>query len=114
MYRKMWTVFDLTKIVSVIVINVLDSLLFLMLLPFIIWEWISKRPYIINFVKIIIEVTLELIMWIIFAGVSIFVTVIFTFDDIYCNKAQNGNNLKYLYPSNNKNKTSYKDSIHEF
>lgn len=56
MYRKVWTMLELKKIVSIIVMHVLDSLLFLVLLPFMIWEWISERPYIIKIMRTIIEV----------------------------------------------------------
>lgn len=66
MYRKVWTMFELNKIVSVIVIHVLDSLLFLVLLPFMVWEWISERPYIITIVRAVVEVRFNnyLIFWI--------------------------------------------------
>ncbi|XP_024872643.1 uncharacterized protein LOC112455136 [Temnothorax curvispinosus] len=98
MYKKVWTVFELNKIVSIIVIHVLDSLLFLVLLPFMVWEWISERPYIITIVRTVVEVTLELIMWIIFAGMAILTTVICIFDDVYCSKTHYDNNQqKYLY-----------------
>jgi len=50
---------------------------------------------------------LELIMWIIFAGVSIFMTVIFIIDDVYCGKAHYDNRQKYLnvivHDNNDKN-----------
>lgn len=38
-----------------------------------------------------------MIMWIIFAGVSIFMTVFFIFDDVYCSKIHNENQEKYLH-----------------
>jgi len=56
MYRRVWTVCELNKIISVIVIHLLDLLLFLVLLPFMVWEWISKRPYVITILRAIIEV----------------------------------------------------------
>lgn len=59
MYKRVWTVFELNKIVSVIVIHALDLLLFLVLLPFMVWEWISERPYIIMILKTIIEVKFD-------------------------------------------------------
>jgi len=66
MYRKGWTVCELNKIISVIVIHLLDLLLFLVLLPFMVWEWISKRPYVITILRAIIEVkkfNIYLIFW---------------------------------------------------
>lgn len=56
MYERVWTAFELNKIISVIVVHVLDSLLFFVLLPFMVWNWIFERPYIITIVKTIIEV----------------------------------------------------------
>ncbi|XP_039308630.1 uncharacterized protein LOC105198419 [Solenopsis invicta] len=88
MYKRIWTALELNKIVSVIIIHALDLLLFLILLPFMVWEWFSERPYIITILRTIIEVTLELIVLTIFAGVSILITVIFVFDDVYCSKTQ--------------------------
>jgi len=37
-----------------------------------------------------------LIMWIIFAGVSILMTVIFVFDDVYCSQTYCDNQQKHL------------------
>ncbi|KYN28861.1 hypothetical protein ALC57_01825, partial [Trachymyrmex cornetzi] len=114
MYTRIWTVFELNKIISIIVIHTLDLLLFLILLPFMMWEWISERPYIITILRAVIEVTLELIMWIIFAGVSILTTLIFVFDDVYCSKTHCDNRQKYLhvaqYDNNDKNSHIVKSS----
>lgn len=43
-------------------------------------------------------------MWIIFAGVSIFMTMFFIFDDVYWSKTHHNNQEKYLHimlPDNN-------------
>ncbi|KYM95497.1 hypothetical protein ALC62_13926, partial [Cyphomyrmex costatus] len=97
MYTRIWNVFELNKIIFIIVIHTLDLLLLLVLLPFMVWKWISERPYIITILRAIIEVTLELIMWIIFAGVSILTTIIIVFDDVYCSKTHCDNRQKYLH-----------------
>ncbi|KAM0734585.1 hypothetical protein ACS0PU_011404 [Formica fusca] len=62
-----------------------------------VWKWISVRHHIIAILKAIIEITLEMIMWIIFAGVSIFMTVFFIYDDVYCSKTHHDNQEKYLH-----------------
>lgn len=48
-------------------------------------------------------------MWIIFAGVSILMTVFFIFDDVYCGKTHHDNQEKYLHVmlSDNKDKSSH-------
>ncbi|XP_017764358.1 PREDICTED: uncharacterized protein LOC108553827 [Eufriesea mexicana] len=64
---------------SLIVLHILDAVLLIILLPFIIWQWISANDR--------LKVTLELIMWLIFAGVSILMTTTFVLDDIYHGKS---------------------------
>lgn len=61
---------------------------------YIFFKFIQFQTY---YVFLRLQVTLELIMWIIFAGVSILMTVIFTFDDIYCKNVQYGNRQNDLY-----------------
>lgn len=45
--------------------------------------------------NIVLQITLELIMWIIFAGVSIFMTIIFILDDVYSSKTHHDIQRKY-------------------
>ncbi|XP_003702180.1 uncharacterized protein LOC100878590 [Megachile rotundata] len=69
--------------ISLIVLHVLDTLLLIILLPFIIWQWIYANDRLRIILKVVAEVTLELIMWVIFAGVSIAMTTVFVLDDSY-------------------------------
>ncbi|KAF3420961.1 hypothetical protein E2986_13482 [Frieseomelitta varia] len=72
--------------ISLIVLHVLDALLLMILLPFMIWQWISANDRLKIILKAVVEVTLELIMWVIFAGVSILMTTTFVLEDIYYGK----------------------------
>lgn len=56
MSAKVWNAFRIKRIVSVIVIHTLDLLLLLILLPFMIWKWISAREYIIAMLRAVLEV----------------------------------------------------------
>ncbi|XP_076546098.1 uncharacterized protein LOC143305644 isoform X2 [Osmia lignaria lignaria] len=69
--------------ISLIVLHVLDTLLLMVLLPFMIWQWVSSSSRFKLVLKAVIEVTLELLMWVIFAGVSILMTTAFVLDDAY-------------------------------
>ncbi|XP_029055257.1 uncharacterized protein LOC114882540 [Osmia bicornis bicornis] len=69
--------------ISLIVLHVLDTLLLIVLLPFMIWQWVSASSRFKLVLKAVIEVTLELLMWVIFAGVSILMTTAFVLDDAY-------------------------------
>ncbi|XP_057330529.1 uncharacterized protein LOC130670917 [Microplitis mediator] len=83
-------------------INIIDSLLATILIPFFIWQRISTSEYLIKIIKISAEVILELIVWSILAGVSILATIILIIDDSddYNNKNQTINRKKN---PNNKN-----------
>ncbi|XP_076248710.1 uncharacterized protein LOC143188385, partial [Calliopsis andreniformis] len=72
--------------ISVIVLHVLDALLLIILLPFMLWQWISANDRLKLILRAIVEVTLELIMWVIFAGVSILMTATFVVEDGYFRK----------------------------
>ncbi|CAD1480309.1 unnamed protein product [Heterotrigona itama] len=72
--------------ISLIVWHVLDALLLMILLPVVIWQWISANDRLKIILKAVVEVTLELIMWVIFAGVSVLMTTAFVLEDIYYGK----------------------------
>lgn len=57
MHKKVQSMFDISKIVSTIIIHVLDLLLLLVLLPFMVWKWISARHHITAILRAIIEVS---------------------------------------------------------
>ncbi|XP_016914816.1 uncharacterized protein LOC107999462 [Apis cerana] len=71
---------------SLIVLHALDAILLIILLPFIIWQWISANDRLKIILKAVVEVTLELIMWVIFAGVSVLMTMTFVMEDLYYGK----------------------------
>ncbi|XP_006615432.2 uncharacterized protein LOC102678352 [Apis dorsata] len=71
---------------SLIVLHALDAILLIILLPFIIWQWISANDRLKIVLKAVVEVTLELIMWVIFAGVSVLMTMTFVMEDLYYGK----------------------------
>ncbi|CAL7935829.1 unnamed protein product [Xylocopa violacea] len=72
--------------ISLIVLHLLDSILLIILLPFIIWQWVTANDQVKIILKAVVEVTMELVMWIIFAGVSILMTTTFVLEDIYFRK----------------------------
>ncbi|CAK9803299.1 hypothetical protein ANTPLA_LOCUS3536 [Anthophora plagiata] len=72
--------------ISLILLHVLDAMLLIILLPYMIWQWVSGRDRLKIILKSIVEVTGELIIWTIFAGVSVLMTVIFVLEDIYFRK----------------------------
>jgi len=66
MHIKIQSVLDMSKIVFVIVIYAFELSLLLVLLPFIVWKWISAKHHIITILRTIIEVRFNnyLILWI--------------------------------------------------
>ncbi|XP_068967893.1 uncharacterized protein [Bombus flavifrons] len=72
--------------ISLIVLHALEALLLIILLPVIIWQWVSVNHRLKIILKIVVEVTLELVMWVIFAGVSVLMTTTFVLEDIYYGK----------------------------
>ncbi|XP_076763841.1 uncharacterized protein LOC143431171 [Xylocopa sonorina] len=72
--------------ISLIVLHILDSILLIILLPFIIWQWVAANDQLKIILKAVVEVAMELVMWIIFAGVSIFMTTTFVLEDVYFRK----------------------------
>lgn len=69
-------------------LHALDAILLIILLPFIIWQWISANDRLKIILKAVVEVTLELIMWVIFAGVSVLMTMTFVMEDLYYGKSE--------------------------
>ncbi|XP_033183579.1 uncharacterized protein LOC117153542 [Bombus vancouverensis nearcticus] len=72
--------------ISLIVLHALEALLLIILLPVIIWQWVSVNHRLKIILKTVVEVTLELVMWVIFAGVSVLMTTTFVLEDIYHGK----------------------------
>ncbi|XP_076676352.1 uncharacterized protein LOC143373223 [Andrena cerasifolii] len=72
--------------ISAVALHALDVLLLVSLLPFMLWQWISASDRTKIVIKAILEVTLELLMWVVFAGVSILMTATFVVEDIYFRK----------------------------
>ncbi|KAK2585536.1 hypothetical protein KPH14_010178 [Odynerus spinipes] len=64
----------------------LDLLLTIAVLPYIFYQWASKNERSVIILKAIIEIILEVIMWLIFAGVSILVTTAFIMEEHYFSK----------------------------
>lgn len=61
MHEKVRSIFEVNKIIGVIVTYILELLLFLMLLPFMIWKWISARNHMIAIARAIFEVKISLL-----------------------------------------------------
>ncbi|KAK9300913.1 hypothetical protein QLX08_006611 [Tetragonisca angustula] len=95
--------------ISLIVLHVLDALLLMILLPFMIWQWISANDRLKIILKAVVEVTLELIMWVIFAGVSILMTTTFVLEDIYYGKNQHEKSRQLMNTRNES--TSNNDTL---
>ncbi|KAK1124026.1 hypothetical protein K0M31_007052 [Melipona bicolor] len=100
--------------ISLIVLHILDVLLLMILLPVMIWQWISANDHLKIILKAVVEVTLELIMWVIFAGVSILMTTTFVLEDIYYRKNEHEKsrqlmNIRNESTSNNDTPTFLKD-----
>ncbi|XP_033223560.1 uncharacterized protein LOC117177162 [Belonocnema kinseyi] len=72
-----------SKILSNAILHAMDALLSAILTPFIVWQWLSEHDHVMMMLKVIFEVTLELMMWTIFAVVSILTTGALLFDDWY-------------------------------
>ncbi|XP_017885825.1 uncharacterized protein LOC108628430 [Ceratina calcarata] len=75
--------------ISLIVLHVLDAMLLVILLPFMIWQWVSANDRLKIILKAVVEVAVELIMWVIFAGVSILMTTTFVLEEAYFRKNDN-------------------------
>ncbi|XP_043586149.1 uncharacterized protein LOC122569330 [Bombus pyrosoma] len=69
--------------ISLIVLHALEAIFLIILLPVIIWQWVSVNHRLKIILKTVVEVTLELVMWVIFAGVSVLMTTTFVLEDIY-------------------------------
>ncbi|XP_060832758.1 uncharacterized protein LOC132916625 [Bombus pascuorum] len=72
--------------ISLIVLHALEAILLIILLPVIIWQWVSVNHRLKIILKTVVEVTLELVMWVIFAGVSVLMTTTYVLEDIYYGK----------------------------
>ncbi|XP_071878249.1 uncharacterized protein [Bombus fervidus] len=72
--------------ISLIVLYALEAILLIILLPVIIWQWVSVNHRLKIILKTVVEVTLELVMWVIFAGVSVLMTTTYVLEDIYYGK----------------------------
>ncbi|XP_076622945.1 uncharacterized protein LOC143342697 isoform X2 [Colletes latitarsis] len=92
---------------SVLVLKALDHLFLGVLLLCAILEFVYESEYLKTIVRAIVAVTLELIMWVTFAGVSILMTTMFVADDIY---HRNRNTEKLEAPLNEQDGTVSSDT----
>ncbi|KAG7189829.1 hypothetical protein KM043_017488 [Ampulex compressa] len=83
---KMHGMSVITNFTSFAIIHTLNALLLIALLPFMLWQWISTKDKLLAILKVTGEVTLELLMWIIFAGVSVVMATAFVMEDFYFGK----------------------------
>ncbi|OXU27030.1 hypothetical protein TSAR_005992 [Trichomalopsis sarcophagae] len=73
----------ISKLVSNAVIHALEALLTALLSPITVWQWLSKHDHFMMILRVVFEVALELIMLIVFAGVSILTAATLIFQDAY-------------------------------
>ncbi|KAL2726491.1 hypothetical protein V1478_006769, partial [Vespula squamosa] len=79
----------LSKLIQTAILRGLDGLLMIAILPYICYQWASRNERSLIILKAIIEITLELIMWFIFAGVSILITAAFLMEELYFSQNDN-------------------------
>ncbi|KAF7403734.1 hypothetical protein HZH68_006528 [Vespula germanica] len=76
------------------ILRSLDGLLMIAILPYVCYQWASRNERSLIILKAIVEITLELIMWFIFAGVSILITAAFLMEELYFNQNDNKDKMK--------------------
>ncbi|KAL2728341.1 hypothetical protein V1477_017617 [Vespula maculifrons] len=79
----------LNKLIQSVILRSLDGLLMIAILPYVCYQWASRNERSLIILKAIVEITLELIMWFIFAGVSILITAAFLMEELYFNQNDN-------------------------
>ncbi|XP_076287084.1 uncharacterized protein LOC143212315 [Lasioglossum baleicum] len=100
--RRFSKVLSLVNSVSVCLLNVLDILLLIIIMPYIFWQCASANDRVKIVFRAIMEVTLELLMWVIFAGVSILMTTTFLLEETYLIAGRN-NTEKVQHQVNTRN-----------
>ncbi|XP_078040714.1 uncharacterized protein LOC144471963 [Augochlora pura] len=77
---------SLANSASVCLLNVLDILLLIVITPYMFWQCASGNDRVKIIARAVLEVALELLMWMIFAGVSILMTAAFLLENSYTGK----------------------------
>ncbi|XP_076649228.1 uncharacterized protein LOC143356997 [Halictus rubicundus] len=104
-------ILSLMNSVSVCLLNALDILLLIIITPYIFWQCASANDRVKIIFRAIVEVTLELLMWVIFAGVSVLMTTTFLLGDT---RLRNNDTEKMQHQINTRNDDGNNCRVPEF
>ncbi|XP_033340346.1 uncharacterized protein LOC117228615 [Megalopta genalis] len=97
---------SLANSASVYLLNALDVLLLIIVAPYMFWQCATANDRVKIIARAVLEVALELLMWMIFAGVSVLMTAAFLLENTYLGKSDSDRaqpiDIKFVNPRNSR------------